>query len=50
MEDTPIILGILTIGVLIGMALTVGFATPIELENGCIVNNDKVYCEYKVGK
>ena len=50
MEDLPIIIGLFALGVITGFALIVGIATPTELENGCIVHNDKVYCEYKVGE
>lgn len=27
------------------LLLGVIYATPVELENGCIVHNNKVYCE-----
>lgn len=34
----------------LGLFLGVIFSEPIELENGCIVHNDKIYCEVNNGR
>ena len=45
MEDILCIGGCIAIGLFWGLVIGVGIASPTELENGCIVNNNKIYCE-----
>ena len=50
MEDISLIGASLVLGLFFGLIVGVAIAEPKELENGCIVDNDKIYCEYKVGE
>lgn len=37
--------GCIFIGLFLGLIVGIGISTPQELENGCFVNDGKIFCE-----